>query len=73
MKALLFSRSGRMKKRRSEQQRVIMGRRPGTIARGRDMPGLSAIAMCRLLAEGEYSVPIAVGDSDTGAQHRGCL
>ena len=29
------------------------------------MPGLSAIAMCRLLAEGEYSVLIAVEDSDT--------
>jgi hypothetical protein len=35
------------------------------MARGRDMPGLSAIAMCRLLAEGEYSVLIAVEDSDT--------
>jgi hypothetical protein len=37
------------------------------------MPGLSAIAMCRLLAEGEYSVLIAVADSDAGAQHRGRL
>jgi hypothetical protein len=37
------------------------------------MPGLSAIAMRRLLAEGEYSVPIAAGDSDAGAQHRGRL
>jgi hypothetical protein len=37
------------------------------------MPGLSAIAMCRLLAEGEYSVPIALGDSDAHAQHRGRL
>jgi hypothetical protein len=37
------------------------------------MPRLSAIAMCRLLAEGEYSVPIAVEDSNVGAQHRGRL
>jgi hypothetical protein len=37
------------------------------------MPGLSAIAMRRLLAESEYSEPIAVGDPDTGAQHRGRL
>jgi hypothetical protein len=43
------------------------------MARGRDMPRLSAIAMCRLLAEGEYSVPIAVEDSNVGAQHRGRL
>ena len=39
----------------------------------RALSGLSAIAMCRLLAEGEYSLPIAVGDSDAGAQHRGHL
>jgi hypothetical protein len=37
------------------------------------MPGLSAIALCKLLAAGEYSVPIAVGDSDAGAQHCGRL
>jgi hypothetical protein len=37
------------------------------------MPRLSAIAMCRLLAEGEYSVPIAVEDSNVGAPHRGRL
>jgi hypothetical protein len=45
----------------------------GTMARGRDMPGLSAIAMRRLLAEGEYSVPIAVGDLNAGAQYCGRL
>jgi hypothetical protein len=38
-----------------------------------DMPTLSAIAPQKLLAEGEYSVLIAVGDSDIGAQHRGRL
>jgi ABC-type hemin transport system ATPase subunit len=43
------------------------------MARGRDMPGLSAIAMRRLLAEGEYSVPIAVGDLNAGAQYCGRL
>jgi hypothetical protein len=37
------------------------------------MPGLSAMAPHKLLAAGEYSVPIAVGDSDAGAQHRGRL
>jgi hypothetical protein len=37
------------------------------------MPGLSAIALCKLLAEDEYSVLIAVGDSDAGAQHHGRL
>jgi hypothetical protein len=30
------------------------------------MPGLSAIAPRWLLAKGEYSVPIAVGDPDVG-------
>jgi hypothetical protein len=35
------------------------------------MPTLSAMAPRKLLAESEYSVPIAVGDSDAGAQHRG--
>jgi hypothetical protein len=43
------------------------------MAWGRDMPGLSAIAMCRLLAEGEYSVLIALEDPDAGPQHRGRL
>jgi hypothetical protein len=37
------------------------------------MPGLSAIALCKLLAEGEYSVRIAARDPDTGAQHHGRL
>jgi hypothetical protein len=37
------------------------------------MPGLSAIALCKLLAEGKYSVPIAVGDPNVGPQHRGRL
>jgi hypothetical protein len=37
------------------------------------MPGLSAIAMCRLLAEGEYSVPIAVEDPNAGPKHGGRL
>ena len=73
MKALLVSRSGRMKKRRSEQQRVIMWRRPGTMGRGRDMPRLSAIAVRRLLAETKYSVPIALGDPNAGPQQRGRL
>jgi hypothetical protein len=30
------------------------------------MPGLSAIAMCKLLAAGKYSLLIAVGDPDVG-------
>jgi hypothetical protein len=37
------------------------------------MPTLSAIAPHKLLAKGEYSVPIAVGDSDAGAQYSGRL
>jgi hypothetical protein len=37
------------------------------------MPGLSAIVLCRLLAGGKYSVPIALEDPDAGAQHRGRL
>jgi hypothetical protein len=40
------------------------------MARGRDMPGLSAIAMCKLLAGGKYSVPIALEDPNAGPQHR---
>jgi len=54
MKALLVSRPGRMKKRRSEQRRVIMYRRPGTMARGSDMPRLSATAVRKLLTAGKY-------------------
>jgi len=34
---------------------------------------LSAMALCKLLAGGKYSVPIAVGDPDAGPQHRGHL
>jgi hypothetical protein len=34
---------------------------------------LWAIALCKLLAKGEYSVPIAVGDPDAGPQYRGHL
>jgi len=37
------------------------------------MPTLSAMAPRKLLAKGEYSVPIAVGDPDVGPQHRGHL
>jgi hypothetical protein len=37
------------------------------------MPGLSAIAPRWLLAKGKYSLPIALGDPDAGAQHRGRL
>jgi hypothetical protein len=73
MKALLVSRPGRMKKRRSEQRRVIMYRRPGTMARGSDMPRLSATAVRKLLTAGKYLVPIALEDPDTGPQHRGRL
>jgi hypothetical protein len=43
------------------------------MARGRDMPTLSAIAMCKLLAGGKYSVSIALEDPDAGPQHRGHL
>jgi hypothetical protein len=43
------------------------------MARGRDMLGLSAIAMCRLLAEDEYSAPIALEDPNAGPKHRGRL
>jgi hypothetical protein len=37
------------------------------------MPGLSAIAVRRLLAAGKYSVPITLEDPDAGPQHRGHL
>jgi hypothetical protein len=37
------------------------------------MPGLSAMAPRKLLAEDEYSVPIAGGDPDAGPKHRGRL
>jgi len=43
------------------------------MARGRDMPGKSAIAPRWLLAKGKYMLPIALGEPETGAQHRGRL
>ena len=44
--------------------------REGVVAatRGRDMPKLSATAPRKLLAKGEYSVPIALEDPDSGPQ-----
>jgi hypothetical protein len=43
------------------------------MAQEKDMPGLSAIAIRKLLAAGKYSLPIVVGDPDAGPPHRGRL
>jgi hypothetical protein len=43
------------------------------MARGSDMPRLSATAVRKLLTAGKYLVPIALEDPDAGLQHRGHL